>query len=418
MKLLQPGFRSSFSPVIILSPLFVFLQLSTLASAQQLTATPAAIRFGKVLAGKTKVLPITLTNNGTSGVTVKSVNNSPPFSVTSPSLPLKLAAGQSAPVEITFAPTSLGQTIASIGFISNASNNPLDVPVRGAGVTEWALTANPASLAFGNVQAGSSSTLPIAVTNSGTSEITISQNEVIGTGFSVSGLDLPLNLAPGQSYTFSASFIPQSSGPASGVVWVTNPHNTIVKIFLTGVGTAAGQLTIAPANIDFGKVVDGSRVSVTGTLAASGASVTISSASSSNSEFGLSGLSFPLKLAAGQSVPFTIAFSPQNTGAVSANLAFSSNASSAPTAALSGTGIAPYKVSLSWDASTSSVAGYNVYRGGNTGGPYNKIFNLNLNTSYTDTTVASGNTYYYVTTAVNSSGQESTYSNQVKAVIP
>jgi fibronectin type 3 domain-containing protein len=43
---------------------------------------------------------------------------------------------------------------------------------------------------------------------------------------------------------------------------------------------------------------------------------------------------------------------------------------------------------------------------------------LNATTSYPDTTVQAGQTYYYVATAVDGSGAESTYSNQVQAVIP
>jgi fibronectin type 3 domain-containing protein len=60
-----------------------------------------------------------------------------------------------------------------------------------------------------------------------------------------------------------------------------------------------------------------------------------------------------------------------------------------------------------------------VYRGTVTGGPYTKI-NASLITllTYTDTTVVSGQTYFYVTTAVDGSGNESVFSNQVQAVIP
>ena len=39
-------------------------------------------------------------------------------------------------------------------------------------------------------------------------------------------------------------------------------------------------------------------------------------------------------------------------------------------------------------------------------------------TSYTDTTVQAGRSYYYVTTAVGSTGKESSHSNQVHALIP
>jgi uncharacterized repeat protein (TIGR03803 family) len=77
------------------------------------------------------------------------------------------------------------------------------------------------------------------------------------------------------------------------------------------------------------------------------------------------------------------------------------------------------KVDLSWNPSISSVAGYNVYRSSVSGGPYSKInSSLVAATSYADVNVQPGQTYFYVTTAVNSAGVESAYSNQASAVIP
>lgn len=74
-------------------------------------------------------------------------------------------------------------------------------------------------------------------------------------------------------------------------------------------------------------------------------------------------------------------------------------------------------VTLTWTLST--VAGYNVYRGTVSGGPYAKINRgLNAAAKYVDNTVKSGQTYYYVITAVNAAGVESGYSNQVTAVVP
>ncbi len=73
---------------------------------------------------------------------------------------------------------------------------------------------------------------------------------------------------------------------------------------------------------------------------------------------------------------------------------------------------------LTWDASSGAV-GYNVYRGTVSGGPYTMINTaLDSTTAYTDSTVASGQTYYYVATAVNGESEESGYSNQATAVIP
>ncbi len=76
-------------------------------------------------------------------------------------------------------------------------------------------------------------------------------------------------------------------------------------------------------------------------------------------------------------------------------------------------------VDLSWTASVSKVAGYNVYRSNTSNGPYTKSNgSLVSSTTYSDPTVLSGLTYYYVTTAVDSVGRESSYSNQAVATVP
>ena len=91
-------------------------------------------------------------------------------------------------------------------------------------------------------------------------------------------------------------------------------------------------------------------------------------------------------------------------------------------AALTGTCMAGtlHTVTLKWTASTASnVVGYNVYRGTASGGPYTKITSTPVACSnYYDTAVQSGQTYYYVATAVDSTGTESAYSTQVQAAVP
>lgn len=80
----------------------------------------------------------------------------------------------------------------------------------------------------------------------------------------------------------------------------------------------------------------------------------------------------------------------------------------------------PHSVSLSWTASTSlNVTGYNVYRGTTSGGPYTKLNSSpRAEITYEDLSVQAGTTYYYVATAVDSSNNESAYSNQASAVVP
>ncbi len=74
-------------------------------------------------------------------------------------------------------------------------------------------------------------------------------------------------------------------------------------------------------------------------------------------------------------------------------------------------------VVLSWNPSTSSVVGYNVYRATSSGAYTTKLATVST-PGFTDPTVSSGTTYYYVTTAVDGSGNESAFSNEVSAAIP
>jgi len=80
---------------------------------------------------------------------------------------------------------------------------------------------------------------------------------------------------------------------------------------------------------------------------------------------------------------------------------------------------ANHVVDLSWNASTSTdVAGYNVYRSPN-GTKWKKInASLVASTLYSDSSVANGSTYYYTTTAVDTSGNESVKTTAVEVVIP
>jgi hypothetical protein len=74
---------------------------------------------------------------------------------------------------------------------------------------------------------------------------------------------------------------------------------------------------------------------------------------------------------------------------------------------------------LTWNPSTSVVVGYNIYRGTTSGGPYTtRNSSVVPGITYTDSTVQSGLTYFYVVTAVDSSNVESVHSNEVSAAIP
>jgi Abnormal spindle-like microcephaly-assoc'd, ASPM-SPD-2-Hydin len=388
-----------------------------------LTPNPTSLAFGSVTTGTSQSLSETLTNTGGSSLTISGASASGTgFSLSGLTLPVTLNAGQSTSVTVSFAPTASGTVSGNVSITSNGGNPNVSIPLSGTGVTPGTLSPNPSSLAFGSVQVGNSTNLSETMTNTGGSPVTISQANVTGAVFSISGLTLPITLNANQSVTFTATFTPTGPGAASGSLSVvSNASNSPLTVALSGTGTAAGQLAVSPTSLSFGNVVVGSNAALSGSLTASGASVTVSSASLNNGEFVLSGISLPTTLAAGQSTPFTVTFTPSASGATSASLSFSSNASNSPAVqTMTGTGTAPtpHTVDLTWNPSSGAV-GYNVYRGAVSGGPYTMInTSLDGTTAYTDNTVVSGQTYFYVATAVDGNSNESGYSNQAQAIIP
>jgi hypothetical protein len=75
-------------------------------------------------------------------------------------------------------------------------------------------------------------------------------------------------------------------------------------------------------------------------------------------------------------------------------------------------------VALAWDAATDdqAVYAYDILRSGTTGGVYVKVGRVLAPTlTYTDSTVHSGNDYYYVVVALDTSFNQSPYSNEFKA---
>jgi hypothetical protein len=208
--------------------------------------------------------------------------------------------------------------------------------------------ASPAAISFGGVVVGSKQIQTETLTNPSASAVTISQVTVSGAGFSATGLSLPQMVAAGQSATFNVSFAPSTAGSVSGSIVISSGGSS-ASVTLTGTGTNStqtGQLTISPSSLNFGNVAAGTSKTMTATLSASGASVTISSAPSTSATFSVSGVSFPLTIAAGNSASFALTFTPQGAGAVSENGSFISDASNSPTV-LSGTGtgtVAPHPV--------------------------------------------------------------------------
>jgi sialate O-acetylesterase len=76
------------------------------------------------------------------------------------------------------------------------------------------------------------------------------------------------------------------------------------------------------------------------------------------------------------------------------------------------------KVALAWAAFNGTADHFNIKRATSAGGPFTTIATVSgSSTSYTDRSVLSGDTFYYVVTAVNASGGETVNSLSVHAVL-
>jgi len=387
------------------------------ATTPQLVSSRTYVRFGRLLLKHTETQLVVLTNNKSTRVTVSAIRVSgSEFRVSSPRLPVTLGAGASVALNITFAPTALGVAQRRVTITSNASDPKLALTVVGTGVSDEPVTAKPSSLTFGEVAVGSRKKLAVVLTNSSKYKQPLVGFSMAGSEFVLDDPPPPPILKPGQSITLDVTFAPHVAGMSGGSLLALGP---VLNVPMSGDGMRIGQLSINPGSLNFGKILVGATDTETASLKATGGIVTVSSAASSASQFVLPGVSFPFTIDAGQTVDFKVAFRPQKAGSASGTLSFSSDATNGLVKeSLAGTGTAP-QVSLSWSASTSQVSGYNVYRRLAGSGSYKKInSSLDPDTRFTDASVVPGKTYQYVTTAVNSKGEESAYSSPAEVEIP
>jgi len=289
-----------------------------------------------------------------------------------------------------------------------------------AGAATPQLTCTPSSLHFGDVLLGHNETLMVTIANNGQTSVTISGMAVGNADFTPSTLNLPLVLGAGQSVNLNVTFTPAATGltGAQPITFSSNASNPTLILEVAGLGVTHEGLTGSPSIVSFGQVPTGTSSTVP-VVVTSNRSVaeTIIGFRTTGSGFSLSGPTTPFSLGAGQSFTVNVTFAPPGSGTDGGSLFVLGPGLIVP---LTGTGtVTPYSVNLFWNSS-SGAEGYNVYRSTAAAGTFSKINSaLNSNTGFTDTTVVSGQTYYYAATAVNSSGQESARSTPpVQATVP
>jgi len=401
----------------------VALSGTGMSASYTMSLTPSGISFGNVNVGAIASQSVQLSNTGNSSVTLSQVSAAGAgVSVSGISGSVTLNPSQSVPLTVTYKPAAAGAIAGSVTVTNNDGINAV-AAVTGTGV-QAGLSVTPASAAFGNVVTGVANSQTIQLTNTGNATLTVSQATVAGSGFSIGSLSVPLNIAPSQSASFNVQYAPTTAGAVTGSLSiVSNASSSPATVALSGTGVAATTtLAVSPASLSFGSVNDGTTASQSFTFTNTGnSSVAVSGVSISGTGYSIVSGGGAVTLSPNQSASVSVQFAPTAAGSASGTVAIASNASGSSSVSLSGTGVAQvsHSVGLSWQASTSTVTGYNVYRSTVSGSSYSRVNGSLLGAlSFSDSTVTSGQTYYYVATAVDSGGNESAYSNEVSSTVP
>ena len=302
---------------------------------------PSSLVFANRRVGTTSpTKPVTLTNTGTSALTIASISVAPPFLATAPATPFVLAPGTSATVQVRFAPTAAGLASSALTIISDAAASPTVVPCSGTGI-EPVISASTVSLAFGNVRTGTTSTgQTITLTNVGTASLLISA-ATAPPSFTLTSPPLPRSVLPGASATFTVKFAPTADGPAGGNVVITSDaasSPTVVAVAGTGVSPA---IAVSPASHDFGDVLAGSTSAPVGvSIQNPGTDPLTVTAVTVAAPFARGPITLPATVAPGGSLAFDVTFAPTTRSLAIGAVVIASDAGAA-SVGLTGRGVAP-----------------------------------------------------------------------------
>lgn len=263
------------------------------SSAGVLVVSAKSVNFGNVLLGHTVGDTISLTNPGSLPIEVTQIQLvGSPFSVTGRNnLPIRINAGGTYNLTVSFHPISAGTMTGAVTLTSNtAKNNQVRIALAGNGAlvaSSAGLTLSETNLTFGDVTTNSTATQTVVLTSSGSAPLSISASSITGSGFSLSGLNTPLTLNPGRSLTITVGFTPPALGAATGqITLTTNTAAGSAAIALSGTGADAASLQIGLRSLSCSSAAvtavgaDSCSVALTGAAGSGGVLIALSSSSS------------------------------------------------------------------------------------------------------------------------------------------
>ena len=324
--------------------------------APEITLTAQTLAFGEVLVGESSSQNLFIKNTGSAPLTVSdvSISEAGPFSIIGEPVG-EIAAGDSLEVEVSFAPETPDDflatlTVSSDGFEAPVSATERSVSLEGTGVAPE-ITLTTQTLVFGEVLVGESSSQNLFIKNTGSAPLTVSDVSIAGSGpFTVVGEPVG-EIAAGDSLEVEISFTPESPDDFNATLTVSSDGfeqlaATERSVSLEGTGIAP-EITLTAQTLSFGEVLVGESSSQNLFIKNTGsAPLTVSDVSIAGSgPFTVVGEPVG-EIAAGDSLEVEISFTPESPDDFNATLTVSSDgfeqlAATERSVSLEGTGIAP-----------------------------------------------------------------------------
>jgi len=240
---------------------FVWSLLAACAHAQSFTVSPTSISFANQQIGSTSnPQAVTVTNSGTTSVTISAAAASPSEFVLVAGGAITLAPGAHTNYGVTFAPDE-AQTFNGNLTLTISGSTPVLVPLTGSGVQNLSVT--PISENFGAITVGQSSNgVLFQVTNIGTNAIRLASTAVAPSEFQlIEGTTAGGNLQPGATLKYMLDFVPDSAQMFTGTFTVNLSNNTLpIVIPLVGTGLSSeAAATVSPSSLSFPNVLLGTQ---------------------------------------------------------------------------------------------------------------------------------------------------------------
>jgi hypothetical protein len=109
------------------------------AATRTISLGTSSLNFGNEIVGGSSPLQVAVKNTGNSSLTISQINViGAGFSVTTGITGSTIAAGQTAELNVVFAPKATGSVRGTVSLLSNATNSPNSLAVAGTGVSSTA----------------------------------------------------------------------------------------------------------------------------------------------------------------------------------------------------------------------------------------------------------------------------------------